>query len=210
MRRPLKACRRLGRRRPRALIRMRTPMSRWCPQFVGRPCLRAHPSAPFGGESDRKKLRGGISEKIFGVAAAGLIPSGSADLNGFAPAVIEAASRYMKTLSAGVFEFGFRPVRAIGRGLHLPQQISITITLPRVLGEWPWHIADLGEVRRAKLGRAGFQAYGSERNGAFHGMHASKRLNTVRRNSLDVIVPQWAQEFMRRNDGEDSSDAGRL
>jgi hypothetical protein len=68
------------------------------------------------------------------------------------------ASRYMKTPSAGLLEFGFRPVRGIGRGLHLLQQISITIALPRVLGEWPWDIADLAEVRRAKFGRARFQA----------------------------------------------------
>jgi hypothetical protein len=60
------------------------------------------------------------------------------------PAVFEAANRYMKSPSADLLEFGFRQPRAIGRGLHLFQQVSIAIALPRVLWKWPYFGAELG------------------------------------------------------------------
>ncbi len=122
-----------------------------------------------------EKLPGGFSEKFSVWAAPGLIPAGAGDLNGLAPAVIEAVNRYMESPSAGLLEFGFRPARAIGRGLHLLQQILITIALTRILGEWPNESAEFGQVRRAKFGRTRFQAYGREgKYGRVRCWHASQ------------------------------------
>jgi hypothetical protein len=109
-----------------------------------------------GCASDGKKLPGGFSQKILAWAAPGLIPMGAAGQNGLAPAVLEAVDRYTKSSSAELLELGFRPARAIGRGLHWLQQIVITIALPRVFGEWPCENAELGEVRRANFRRARF------------------------------------------------------
>jgi hypothetical protein len=141
---------------------------------VGPALLAGAPQRAIWDESDRKKnYLGGLARKFLAWRAPRLIPTGPADLNGVAPAVIEAVNRYVKMPSAVLLEFGFRPVRAIGGGPHLPQQISITIALPRVLGKSPLHIADLGEVRRAKkFGRARFQAYGREGNGRLRRWHA--------------------------------------
>jgi hypothetical protein len=47
-----------------------------------------------------KNSLGGLGEKIFSGAAPGLIPTGAASLNSLAPAVFEAAERYMKSPSA--------------------------------------------------------------------------------------------------------------
>jgi hypothetical protein len=91
-----------------------------------------------------KNSLGGLGEKIFSAAAPGLIPTGAASLNSLAPTVFEAAERYMKSPSAGLLEFGFRHARAIGCGLHLCQQVSITIALRRVLGKWPYVNTQLG------------------------------------------------------------------
>ena len=125
---------------------------------VGQPACRRTQGVIWGQVRLEKNYLGGLTRRFSAWRAARLIPTGAGDLNGLAPAVLEAINRYAKTLAAVILDFGFRPVRAIGRGLHLPQQVSITIALRRVLGEWPWHIADLGEVRRAKIGRARFQA----------------------------------------------------
>jgi hypothetical protein len=89
-----------------------------------------------------------------------LIPTGATRLNSLAPAVFEAANRYTKSPSADLLEFGFRRARAIGCGLHLFQQVSITIALRRVLGKWPYDSMELGQVRRAKFRPTRFQAYG--------------------------------------------------
>jgi hypothetical protein len=124
------------------------------PQLVG---PADAPSAPYGDESDGKSGPG-LARKFLVSRAPGLVPTGAGDLNGLPPAVIEAVNRHMEPVSADLLDFIFRTVREIRRGLHLPQQISITIALPRVLGKWPWHIADLGEVRCAKDGRGRFQA----------------------------------------------------
>jgi hypothetical protein len=106
-----------------------------------------------------KNYLGGLARKSLAWAAPRLIPTGAGDPNGFPPAVLEAANRYMKSLLADLLQFGFRPARAIGRGLHLLKQMLITTALPRG-GEWPYDSAELGQVRRAKFGRARFQAYG--------------------------------------------------
>src|SRR5437667_12073360 len=100
------------------------------------------------------------------------MPTGVGDLVGFAPAIIETVNRYMKSPSADLLEFVFPPVRAVRRGLHLLQQILIASALRRVLGEWPWDIADLREVRCAKFGRARLQAAGREGNRRFLRWHS--------------------------------------
>ena len=71
MRCPLEAWRRSGRRRPRALIRMMESAD-----FVGWPCLRAHPARHLGVSQIGKKLPGGFSEKIFGVTGGRADPIG--------------------------------------------------------------------------------------------------------------------------------------
>src|SRR6516164_8637972 len=53
-----------------------------------------------------KNCLGGLGEKIFSGAAPGLIPTGAASLNSLAPAVFEAAERYMKSPSASLLQFG--------------------------------------------------------------------------------------------------------
>jgi hypothetical protein len=103
---------------------------------------------------------GGLARKFLAGAAPRLIPMGAAGLDSLAPAVIEAVNRYMKLPSAGPLEFGFPHARAIGRGLHLFQQVSITIALPRVPRKWPYDSTQLGQVRRTKFRPARFQADG--------------------------------------------------
>jgi hypothetical protein len=91
----------------------------------------------------------------------------------------------MKTPPAGLLECGFGPVRAIRRGLHLFQQVSITTALPRVLGKWPCDSAELGQVGRVKFRPARFQAHGRGGIGRFPRWHlANKCLNIARRNPL--------------------------
>jgi hypothetical protein len=118
------------------------------------PALQAHPARHLGTSQMGKNSLGGFTRKSLAARAAGLIPTGAGDLNGLAPAVLEAALRYMKTPPASFLELGFRPVRAIRGGLHLPQQIFITSALRRILGKWPWDVANLGEVRCANFGHA--------------------------------------------------------
>jgi hypothetical protein len=173
-------------------------MSRWI-AVVGPACLQAHPGRHLGTSQIGKNYLGGLTRIFSAWRAARLIPT-AGGLNSVAPAVLEAVNRYVKMLPAVFLDFGFRPVRAIWRRLHLPQQISITIALPPVLGESPWHIADLGEVRRAKIGRARFQAYGEEVNGFRRWHDASKRLNTVRRNLLRRSRPADTIACDRRSD----------
>src|SRR5262249_17366894 len=111
-------------------------------------------------------------EKILVWAAPGLIPTGAAGQNGLAPAVLEAVDRYTKSSSADLLELGFRLAWEIGRDLHWLQQKLITVTLPRVFGEWPYENAELGEVRRPNFRRARLQACGREGNGRFRRWHA--------------------------------------
>ena len=102
--------------------------------LVGR--LRAGaPRRHLGPSQIEKNYLGGLTRRFSAWRAARLIPTGAGDHNGLAPAVLEAINRYAKTLAAVILDFGFRPVRAVGRGLHFPQQVSITIALRRVLGE---------------------------------------------------------------------------
>ena len=110
---------------------------------MGQACCRRTQGVIWGRVRSEKNYLAGLTRRFS--RAARLIPTGAGDLNGLAPAVPEAFKPHAKTPAAVFLDFGFRPVRAIWRRLHLPQQISITIALPRVLGEWPWrHIADLG------------------------------------------------------------------
>ena len=100
------------------------------------------------------------------------MPTGAGDLIGLAPAVLEALDRYMKSPPAGLLEFGFRPARAIRRGLHLFKQILKTLALPRARREESWDIAELAEVRRAKFGlRALFADYGRQGDRRFPCWH---------------------------------------
>jgi hypothetical protein len=107
-----------------------------------------------------KNTLGGLARKFLAGAAPGLSPTGATCLNSLAPAVVEAVNRYTKSPSAGLLELGFRRARAIGRGLHLFQQVSITIALRRVLGKCPYVNTTLGQLRRANFRPARFQAYG--------------------------------------------------
>jgi hypothetical protein len=152
--------------------------------------LAGAPQRAILSESDREKnYPGGLARRLSAWRAARLIPTGAGGLNSFAPAALEAVNRYVESPLAGFLDFGFRPVRTIPRRLHFLQQISITSALPRVLGEWPWQIADLAEIRRGKIGPGRFQTYGTGINGTFGPCHdGSKRLNTVRRNSFDLIA----------------------
>src|SRR5262245_52524838 len=116
----------------------------------GRSLAARHTQSAILARSDGEKTSWrDLAEKGLAGRAAGLIPPGAGGLNSLAPAVLKAVNRYMKMPPAELLELGFRAVRAVGRGLHLRHQITITIALPHVLGELPRDIADLGEVRRA-------------------------------------------------------------
>src|SRR5262245_18892271 len=88
-------------------------------------CAHGAPCAPCERASDEKKHPGGAGQ------------------NGLAPAVLEAVDRYTKSSSADLLELGFRLAWEIGRDLHWLQQKLITVTLPRVFGEWPYENAEL-------------------------------------------------------------------
>ena len=139
---------------------------------MGGACLQASQRAIWGWVRSKKKYLGGFTRKFLAGWAAGLIPTGAADLNGLAPAVIEAVNCYAKAVSAKCFVFGFPLGRAIRRGPHLLQQISVTSAFPGVLGKWPLDKADLGEVRRGKVRRPRFQAHPREGSGRFRRRHA--------------------------------------
>ena len=99
----------------------------------------AHPRPHlWTGFAVEKNQLGGLSCKILAWAAAGLIPTGTGDLNGLAPAVIETINSYMEAPAAHLLEFGFGPEMAIRGGLHLLKKVTITTALARVLGEWPF------------------------------------------------------------------------
>jgi hypothetical protein len=147
-----------------------------------------------------KNTLGGLARKFLAGAAPGLTPMGATCLNSLAPAVVEAVNRYTKSPSAGLLDLGFGRARAIGRGLHLFQQVSITIALRRVLGKCPYVNTVLGQLRRANFRPARFQAYGG--NGRFRRWHScSKRLNTAKRNPL--------QRHTRSQATDRSSDRSR-
>jgi hypothetical protein len=126
--------------------------------------LRAHSARHLGASRTElpmgKNTLGGLARKFLAGAAPGLIPTGATRLNGLAPAVFEAVKRYIKSRSAGLLEFALLCARVTGRGLHLFQQVSITIALRRVLRKWPYVNTELAQVRRAKFRPARFQAYG--------------------------------------------------
>ena len=122
-----------------------------------------------------KNTLGGLARKFLAGAAPGVTPTGATRLNSLAPAVFEAGMRYMRYMKsplADILEFGFRRARGTGRGLHLFQQVSITIALRRVLGKSPYDSTELGQIRRAKFRLARFQAYGRGGNGRFRRCHA--------------------------------------
>ena len=58
--------------------------------------LAVAPSAPSGDEQTEKNYLGGLTGKFLEWAAPGLVPTSAGDLDGFAPAVLEAVYRYMK------------------------------------------------------------------------------------------------------------------
>ena len=68
--------------------------------------------------------------------------------------------RYTKSPSAGLLEFALRRARVTACGLHLFEQVSITIALPRVLGKWRYDSTQLCQVRCTKSRPARFQADG--------------------------------------------------
>jgi hypothetical protein len=145
-----------------------------------------------------KKLAGGFTEKVLAWRAPRLIPTGAGDLNGLAPAIIEALNRYMKSPPAELLEFGFPPVRPIRRGLHLLHQMVITIA-PRVLGEWPWDIANLAEVRRAKFGlTARHGELGVLRPAPTHHAADADVVRRIQERHVGVAVRHQASDICRR------------
>jgi hypothetical protein len=97
--------------------------------------------------------------------ASGLVPTGTGYLKRFPPAIIEAVNAYVKSPPRRFLEFDFLTARVVGEGSHLLHQVSIATALCLVLREWPCDKTQLGEVRRAELGRD-FQAC-DRQNGRF-------------------------------------------
>jgi hypothetical protein len=120
-----------------------------------------------------KNSLGVLVKKFLAWTAPGTIPTGAGDFNGLAPAVLEAFNGYLKLMSANLLEFGFRPGRALGRGLHSLQQKLVATALPLVLREWPCKNAVLGQVRPSHYRRTRYQIFGEEvMNVAFRCWHA--------------------------------------
>src|SRR6202050_4673254 len=124
--------------------------------------LQAHPARHLGRAEPnsrwKKNALGGLGEKFLAGAAPRLAPRGAPGPNSLPPAGFEAATRYTKSPPAGLLEFALGRARGTACGLHLLQQVSITIALPRVLGKWGNDSTQLGQVRCTNSRPPRFQA----------------------------------------------------